>query len=112
LVDEDKIILGDLNAYASETPVSYLLNNGYLNVETGANYSFVFDGQIGTLDYLLVSQALKEKLNGVSVWHVNADEADALDYNLDFGKSALYFDATTATRNSDHDPVIIGLDME
>jgi predicted extracellular nuclease len=112
LADEDKIILGDLNAYASETPVSYLLNNGYLNVETGANYSFVFDGQIGTLDYLLVSQALKEKLNGVSVWHVNADEADALDYNLDFGKSALYFDATTATRNSDHDPVIIGLDME
>ncbi|UTW46625.1 ExeM/NucH family extracellular endonuclease [bacterium SCSIO 12696] len=109
LEDDDRVILGDLNAYAQEEPVQYLIANGFNNVEDDDAYSFVFDGQVGTLDYLLVSDSLLAKLSGVSVWHINADEADALDYNLDFGRSDSYFDGSTATRNSDHDPLFIGL---
>ncbi len=111
LDDEDIIILGDLNAYAMEDPVQYLLANGYNNVEDAGAYSFVFDGQMGTLDYVLLSDALYSKLTGESVWHINADEADALDYNLDFGRLDTYFDVTTATRNSDHDPLFVGLNL-
>lgn len=111
LDDADQIILGDLNSYAMEAPVQYLLSNGFNNVEDEQAYSYVFDGQIGTLDYVLLSDALYAKLADAAVWHINADEADALDYNLDFGKSAAYFDATTATRNSDHDPLLVGLDL-
>lgn len=116
LVDEDQIILGDLNAYAAEEPVEYLLSNGFNNVEqssteAGVVYSYVYDGQVGTLDYLLVSDSLAEKLVGAEVWHINADEADAIDYNLDYGRSAEYYSPLTAARNSDHDPVIAGFEF-
>ncbi len=111
VVDNDQIIVGDLNAYAMEAPVQFLLGQGFNNVEGPEDYSFVFDGQIGTLDYVLLSDSLLDKFTEATVWHINADEADALDYNLDFGRNPLYFDGTTATRNSDHDPLIAGLDF-
>lgn len=111
IVDEDVIILGDLNAYAMEPPVQYLLAAGYNNVENDDAYSFVFDGQVGTLDYLLISDSLVDKFVDATVWHVNADEADALDYNLDFGRDTRYFDGGTATRNSDHDPVLASFEF-
>jgi len=110
--DDDIIILGDLNAYAQEEPVQYLLSQGFNNVENENTYSYVFDGQTGTLDYILLSDSLFDKFNEASVWHINADEADALDYNLDYGRDASYFLAETSTRNSDHDPVLVGLSLE
>ena len=109
--DEDVVVMGDLNAYAQEEPVQYLLSQGFNNVESSEAYSFVFDGQIGTLDYLLISDALAAKLEGATVWGINADEADAIDYNLDFGRLNSYYSAETAARNSDHDPVIAGFTM-
>lgn len=110
--DSDVIIMGDLNAYAQEDPVQFLLGQGFVNVEGPDANSFVFAGQTGTLDYILLSDELNEKLNDVTVWNINADEADALDYNADFGKDLSYFDDSTATRYSDHDPVIVGLNLE
>ena len=46
-------------------------------------------------------------------WHINADEPIALDYNLEFkiagpGRDLLRDDAY---RSSDHDPVLVGLDL-
>ena len=111
-VAEEKVaILGDLNAYAQEDPIQYLLGEGYNNVENDEAYSFVFSGQIGTLDYVLINDALLDVLTEAKVWHVNADEADAIDYNADFGRDTSYFDGSTSTRNSDHDPLIIGLNL-
>jgi predicted extracellular nuclease len=108
LSDDDVIILGDLNAYAQEEPVQTLISSGYTNVEDADAYSFVFDGQIGTLDYALISDGLDDgRFVGAGVWHINADEADALDYNLDFGRDPAYFDAGSAARNSDHDPLLV-----
>jgi len=75
-------------------------------------YSFVFDGQIGTLDYALANDALTDKLAGVTEWHINADEPDAFDYNLDFGRNPDLFDGESPHRNSDHDPVIVSFDFE
>lgn len=109
---DNVIILGDLNAYALEQPVRYLLANGFNNVAGTTVYSYVFDGRIGTLDYLLVSDALSNKLQKAATWHINADEADALDYNLDYGRSAHYFSPETATRSSDHDPVLAGFQLK
>lgn len=107
----DRIIMGDLNAYAAEDPLTYLLSNGFANVESADSYSYVFDGQVGTLDYVLLSDSLYSKLSEAEIWHVNADEADALDYNTDYGRSTAYYNGATATRNSDHDPVLVGLAM-
>ena len=107
----NKAIAGDLKSYALEDPIVYLQEAGYRNVESPTDYSYIFDGQLGTLDYVLVNAALFSRLTGAGVWHINEDEVDYLDYNLDFGKEPSVFDGTTPARASDHSPVLIGLDM-
>lgn len=114
--DADVLIIGDLNSYRQEDPVTYLTGQGYTDLNTafagGATpYSYVFDGQTGTLDYALANTSLSTQVVAVTEWHVNADEADGLDYNLDFARPAAIFDGTVAFRASDHDPVLIDLDL-
>lgn len=111
---ENTMIIGDLNAYAMEDPLTALSALGYTDLASTAlesPYSYVFDGQIGTLDYILASGPIADYLSGVTEWHINSDEPDAFDYNLDFGRDPSLFDGTTSTRNSDHDPVIAGFDL-
>ncbi len=113
--DEDVLILGDLNAYAQEDPITLLESEGYTDLIeqfVGSDaYSFVFDGQFGYLDYALANTTLLSQITGVTDWHTNADEPDAFDYNLDFGRNPALFDGQTPFRASDHDPLIIGLDL-
>ncbi len=113
--DPDFLIIGDLNAHMQEDPLTTLRNAGYVNLvegSTGADpYSYVFDGQSGTLDHALVSLSLAPQVTQSLEWHINADEAPAHDYNLEHGRDPLIFDATTPYRASDHDPIIIGLDL-
>lgn len=111
--DPDFLIIGDLNSYAMEDPITAIKNAGYTNlVETfiGADaYSYVYDGQAGYLDHALASAALTPQVTGVVEWHINADEPAALDYN-DHNQPALY--NSDPFRASDHDPVIVGLNLE
>jgi predicted extracellular nuclease len=121
--DGDVLILGDLNAYAQEDPIIALIageddtvstDDDYTNLAAeflgAGSYSFVFDGQTGTLDYALASASLRAQVAGVTEWHINADEADAFDYNLEFGRDPNLWTGD-AFRASDHDPVLIGLDL-
>ncbi|NEO57007.1 MAG: ExeM/NucH family extracellular endonuclease [Okeania sp. SIO3B5] len=114
--DSDFLIVGDLNAYAQEDPITSLETEGYTDLIeefVGSDaYSFVFDGQFGYLDYALANESLLSQVKGTTEWRVNADEPDALDYNLDFGRDASLFDGQTPFRNSDHDPIIVGLNLE
>ncbi|KAL3803492.1 hypothetical protein HJC23_014040 [Cyclotella cryptica] len=107
-----KVLMGDMNAYAMEDPIKYFESVGYIDVDRHFNgddaYSYVFDGQIGTLDYVLVNAAFLPYLTGASSWHVNSDEASALDYNTDFGRDLLIFDGDFAYRFSDHDSMVVG----
>lgn len=66
---------------------------------------------MGTLDYVFVNQQLSTKVLGAKVWHVNEDEPDVLDYNLDYGRNPNYFDGQSPARSSDHSPVLLGLDL-
>lgn len=113
---ENVLILGDLNAYAQEDPVQVLASEGFIDLAAQAlvsdAYSYVFDGQVGTLDYALANGALADDLVGVTEWHINSDEADALDYNLDFGRDPALFNGESASRNSDHDPVIVSFQFD
>jgi hypothetical protein len=113
--DADFLIMGDLNAYLREDPVIAIESAGYTNlldafVVAGA-YSFLFDGQIGALDHALSSPDLAAQVTGVAEWHINADEADATDYNLDFGRNPDIFDGAIPSRASDHDPIVVGLNL-
>ena len=113
--DPDALILGDLNAYAQEDPIRFLEDAGYTDlVRTFAGSdaaSFVFDGQTGTLDYALADADLFSQVTGATEWQINSPEADAFDYNLDFGRDPALFTGTDPFRSSDHDPIVIGLDL-
>ncbi|MEM9953116.1 MAG: ExeM/NucH family extracellular endonuclease [Chloroflexota bacterium] len=115
--DEDIMLIGDFNAYLEETPITTLEANGFSNVldvfVSGQPYSFVFDGQAGALDHGFVSTSMLLQTDGAAEWHVNADEPDLIDYNLDFGTDLRLqlFDATIPERASDHDPLVIGITL-
>lgn len=111
--DSDVLLLGDFNGYAKEQSIALLEAGGYENLQTREEdaYSYVFDGQTGTLDYAFANDSMSSQVTGVTTWHTNADEADALDYNNDFGRDPAIFDPESTVRVSDHDPVIIGLDL-
>ena len=111
---ENTLIVGDLNAYAMEDPITALEDAGYTDLADefiDDATSFVFDGQAGTLDYALANDALLAKVTGVTEWRINSDEATVTDYNLDFGRDPALFNGDTAARNSDHDPVIVGFNF-
>lgn len=108
------LIIGDLNAYAQEDPITALKNAGYVNlieqsVGNQAAYSFVFDGASGYLDHALANAELTPQVKAVGEWHINADEPRALDYNTEFksaGQIAGFY-AADAFRSSDHDPLLV-----
>ena len=111
--DPDVLIIGDLNAYAAEDPLATLTSAGYtslLEAQTDP-YSFVFDAQAGALDHAIVSASLAAQVVETMEWHINADEPRLLDYNLENGRDPGLFDGTTPYRASDHDPVVIGIDL-
>ncbi len=113
--DNDFLVLGDFNAYAKETPITFFEGEGYTDLARNAignsAYSFVFDGQTGTLDYAFANNSLLSQVSGATEWHINADEANAIDYNTDFGRSTSIFNGLSPFRSSDHDPIIVGLSL-
>ncbi|MEL6456991.1 MAG: ExeM/NucH family extracellular endonuclease [Cyanobacteria bacterium J06621_15] len=106
--DPDILVLGDINAYKEEDPVKAFENNGYTNLVTG-DYSFVFDGQWGSLDHAFANSDLAPQVTAGAKWHINADEPDALSYSTEFNDPSLR--ARDEFRVSDHDPLLIGLDL-
>ena len=112
------IILGDLNSYAKEDPIREIIAHGYSDLHStfseGLEYSYIFDSQVGYLDYALANSALASKITGFTTWPINADEAAALDYTTRYtsDNQDVLFYAPDAYRSSDHDPVIVGLNLE
>jgi predicted extracellular nuclease/Ca2+-binding RTX toxin-like protein len=112
-IDPDYIILGDLNAYAQEDPLITLASAGYSDLLPATSYSFVFNGQVGSLDHALGNSSLAAQVTGAGEWHINADEPTVLDYNTEFktaGQVSSLYDAGVY-RSSDHDPIIVGLNL-
>lgn len=112
--DDDFLIIGDLNSYNEEDPIDALRAGGYIqqaeaHVPAGERYSYIFDGASGELDYAISSSGMDAEVADVTIWHINADEPSVIDYNLEFKPDDRY--TPTAYRSSDHDPVLIGLDL-
>ncbi|MEE4190390.1 MAG: ExeM/NucH family extracellular endonuclease [Halieaceae bacterium] len=118
--DADVMIIGDLNAYAKEDPIDAVLAGSDDTAGTGDDYvdlvqlfegdlaySFVFSGQFGYLDHALANGPMLSQVTGLTEWHINADEPDALDYDTSFNPPELY--EPNAFRSSDHDPIVVGL---
>ena len=113
--DPDVLIIGDLNAYQEEDPITALESAGFTNlVEAagGANaYSYTWDGQAGVYDYALASTSLTPQVTTTVDWHINSDEPSLYDYNLFQSRDSAIFDPDSPYRSSDHDPIIVGLDL-
>lgn len=129
--DPDVLLLGDFNSYPQETPVTTLTGGGFTDLEAallGPNaYSYLFDGQLGHLDYAFSGTSLTPQITGVGPWHINADEAALFDYNDEVfdspGEAAfdekpdgstlvpprVVFQPASPYRAADHDPVLVGL---
>ncbi len=122
--DADVLLLGDFNAYGAEDPVQALRAGGFthenLRIPAAERYSFAFMGEFGSLDHAFASASLDKQITGVREWHINSDEPVILDYNVEYkqnpecqtstcGGPDLY--APTPYRASDHDPVLIGLNL-
>jgi uncharacterized repeat protein (TIGR01451 family) len=110
--EPDALIIGDLNSYGEEDPILALTDGGMVNelavrVAAEQRYTYIFDGQSGYLDNALATASLDGQIRGATIWHINADEPEIISY-LNEGFE-LY--SPTAYRSSDHDPVLIGLDL-
>jgi predicted extracellular nuclease len=110
--DQDVMVLGDLNSYAKEDPITTLTTGGLTNLFAPSSYSYQFDGQWGSLDYGMVSSSLATQVTGAEKFHNNADEPVVLDYNTEFkaGQVSSFY-APDAYRASDHDPLVVGLNL-
>jgi hypothetical protein len=115
--DPDVLVLGDMNSYAEEDPITTLEEAGFTNLieerDGDEAYSYAFDGQWGYLDHALGSASIRSQIAGVGDWHINADEPSVLDYNTEFksaGQVTSLF-SPDEFRISDHDPVVVGLDL-
>ena len=114
--DPDVLMVGDYNSYDHEDPIAALVDGGFTDLLRSFQgeyaYTYVFDGLLGYLDYGLGNAALEPQVTGATAWHINADEPDLLDYDTTFkgpAQDALY--RPDAYRASDHDPVLVGLDL-
>lgn len=122
------LLLGDMNSYAKEAPIQVfekanykvLLNDKVVGQGEQA-YSYVFGvasnadgyGGAGNLDHAIADANLYSKVKKAFSWHINADEPTVLDYNEEYktdAQKALFF-SEDAYRSSDHDPVIVDLDL-
>jgi hypothetical protein len=97
------LILGDMNAWRSSDPISIFRNQGFTElVEQLAGlpqYSYVYWGEAGTLDYAFASDALLPSVSHAEIWHINS----AWPRKMELPDPWL--------RVSDHDPVVVDLDF-
>lgn len=110
------VVLGDLNSYDHEDPIDAIKSFGYSDMlkQFGGEYaySYVFDGQVGYLDYAMANEGARADITGTAAWHINADEPTLFDYDLNFkapAEQALW--QPNPYRSSDHDPIIVGLQL-
>lgn len=116
-VQSRQLIIGDLNAYAKESPILALETKGFTNLieyfQGASAYSYSFGGTVGYLDHALASPELLAMATDANDWHINADEPIVLDYNTENKSDAQLesFYSPDAYRMSDHDPVVMSFNL-
>jgi predicted extracellular nuclease len=102
-----QLVIGDLNAHAQEDPLRALYARGWRDAFEVAGveqpYSYVWAGLSARLDHALLDAGLAARLRGAAEWHNSADESERFGYARD--------DDSDPWRASDHDPVLLGLDL-
>ena len=104
--DEDFLIVGDLNAYGKEDPITTLTDWGMIDLHRSfhadSSYSYVYQGTLGYLDHALCNSTMYPQVTGMTPYHINAPEKDGYTYNGSLNDGTMF-------RCSDHDPILVGL---
>ena len=104
--DEDFLIVGDLNAYGKEDPITTLTDGGMIDLHrtfhADSSYSYVYQGTLGYLDHALCNSTMYPQVTGMTPYHINAPEKDDYTYNGSLNDGTMF-------RCSDHDPILVGL---
>lgn len=103
----DVILLGDFNSYGQEDPAQVLTGAGLTDLvpaSASGQYTYSFNGALGSLDHAFVTPSLASAITGVGVWGINSAEWG------DRGYAFSAAEAGTPFRSSDHDPVVVGVD--
>jgi len=104
-------LTGDFNAYDQEDPIKVITDAGYLNQEAkSGEYTYAYGGTVGSLDHVFASPDANSAVTDVDVWNINSVESVALEYSR-YNNNVTDFYAADAYRSSDHDPVVVGLDI-
>ena len=114
----DKVFLiGDFNAYAKEDPINVFTAAGYVNqdekaknADGSAKHSYLFGGMVGSLDHILASPGANAVVTGADIWNINSVESVALEYSR-YNNNVTDYYAADQFRASDHDPVVVGLNL-
>lgn len=105
----DMLLIGDFNAYGKEDPIDVFTSNGWSDLvadKAAGQYTYTFDGELGSLDHVIASPSLTASITGAGVWGINSPEWS--DRGYAFGAT----EAGTPYRSSDHDPIIVGVSSE
>jgi len=108
---EPVYLAGDFNAYAAEDPVRAIEAAGFTNLNAalnGGEATYNYDGMDGSLDHVFANEAALERVSGVDVWQINAQEQVGFEYSrYNYNTTLLYDDSVF--RASDHNPIIVGV---
>ncbi|MGB1320065.1 MAG: ExeM/NucH family extracellular endonuclease [Vibrio gallaecicus] len=90
------------------------LNAVDLKTEEGkTSWSYSYNDEVGSLDHMLITSSLEDRLVDAVDWHINAPESSLFDYNSKYKggdeNEANPFYAETPFRSSDHDSAIVSL---
>ena len=79
--DNDLLIMGDLNAYAMEDPITILREGGMIDLHrtfhADSSYTYVYRGYAGYLDHALCNPTMLPQITGMVAYHINSDESDS-----------------------------------
>ena len=118
--------MGDLNSYAQEDPIDAIKAGADDVAGTGDDFTNLIaavpgrrtptrtrsTGRPATSTTRWRAPRMVGQVTGAADWHINSDEPDVLDYDTSFkppAQDALY--EPNAYRSSDHDPVVVGIDL-
>ena len=107
--EKDILIMGDLNAYAKEDPITLFLEHGMLDLHRAfhadTSYSYQYGTRAGYLDHAICNGSLFKQVTGMCGFHINSDENDNFTYGGKWSDNTMF-------RCSDHDPVLVGLKLD
>ncbi|MFH4832168.1 ExeM/NucH family extracellular endonuclease [Vibrio diabolicus] len=100
---------GELQVEKTKIKKGYGLHNLNTLLHGTDTFSYTYSGELGNLDHALASSSLAQKVVAIEDWHINSLESNLFEYSSKYtGDMPKYKDAFSA---SDHDPVIIAIDL-